>query len=228
MLSIATAFLHLRYHGLNQHFASSFTYHIRSHQLRKEHYISSSTYNQKQNADSKHITNSLHPTLKSQNKYTPPHPRSFIRQNIPSLHIHLPIRLILALKPQSHKVPIRLIILLFNLPITHSPRRHDFGFVKRRGSRIQCEYILAFVQIGQGGVGTRWRNRHEVVYARAVRDRWCWRIRVRVDDFIAALFAFSDDGCDAAEYAFAFCVCALFGVAVEDFGGRKEAGFEDV
>jgi hypothetical protein len=84
------------------------------------------------------------------------------------------------------------------------------------------------VQIGQGGVGTRRRDRHEVVYARAVRDRRGRWIRVRVDDFVAALFAFSDDGCNAAEYAFAFCVCALLGVAVEDFGGREEAGFEDV
>jgi hypothetical protein len=67
-----------------------------------------------------------------------------------------------------------------------------------------------------------------VVYARAVWDRRGRWIRVRVDDFVAALFAFSDDGCDAAQDAFAFCVCALFGVAVEDFGGGEEAGFEDI
>jgi hypothetical protein len=67
-----------------------------------------------------------------------------------------------------------------------------------------------------------------VVNGGAVRDRGCRRVRVRVDDFVAALFTLADDGCDAAEDAFAFGVCALFGVAVEDFGGGEKAGFEDV
>ena len=58
-----------------------------------------------------------------------------------------------------------------------------------------------------------------MVHARAVGDRGCGRVRVGVDDFVAALFSFADDGGDAAEDAFAFGVCALFGVAVEDFGG---------
>lgn len=58
-----------------------------------------------------------------------------------------------------------------------------------------------------------------MIYRCAVRDGWCGRIRVSIDDFVAALFAFADYGGDAAEDAFAFGVGALFGVAVEDFGG---------
>ncbi len=64
----------------------------------------------------------------------------------------------------------------------------------------------------------------------AVGDRGRWGIRVRVDDFVAALFAFTDYGGDAAEDAFAFVVCGAGGgavlcvVAVEDFGLWGEAG----
>jgi len=67
-----------------------------------------------------------------------------------------------------------------------------------------------------------------VVDRRAVRDRGCGRIGVRVDDFVAPLLALADDGGDAAEDAFALCVCAFLGVAVEDFCGGGEAGFTQV
>lgn len=67
-----------------------------------------------------------------------------------------------------------------------------------------------------------------MVHGCAIGDRWCRWVRVRVDDFVAALFAFADYGGYAAEDAFAFGVCALFGVAVEDFGGGEEAGFREV
>lgn len=67
-----------------------------------------------------------------------------------------------------------------------------------------------------------------MVYRCAVRDGWGRGIRVRVDDFVAALLALADDGGDAAQDAFAFGVCALFGVAVEDFCRGSEAGFAEV
>lgn len=67
-----------------------------------------------------------------------------------------------------------------------------------------------------------------MIHRCAVRDRRRGRIRISVYDFVAALFAFADYGGDAAEDAFAFGVCALFGVAVEDFGGGGKAGFADV
>jgi hypothetical protein len=64
-----------------------------------------------------------------------------------------------------------------------------------------------------------------VVNGSSIRDGRSWRIGVSIDDFVATLFALSDDRGDAAEDAFAFGVCALFGVAVEDFCGGGEAGF---
>lgn len=64
-----------------------------------------------------------------------------------------------------------------------------------------------------------------MVDRRAVRDRGCGRVWIRVDDFVAPLFALADYGGDTAQDAFAFSVCAFLGVAVEDFCGGGEAGF---
>jgi hypothetical protein len=52
--------------------------------------------------------------------------------------------------------------------------------------------------------------------------------RISIDDFVAALFSLANDRGDSAKDAFAFGVCALLGVAVEDFGFGKQAGFAQV
>ena len=65
-----------------------------------------------------------------------------------------------------------------------------------------------------------------MVYRCAVRYTGGWRVRISIDDFVAALFALADYGCYAAEDAFAFGLGrAFFGVAVEDFCLGGEAGF---
>jgi hypothetical protein len=52
--------------------------------------------------------------------------------------------------------------------------------------------------------------------------------RIRIDDFIAALFSLANDGGDAAQDAFTLGVCAFLWVAVEDFGRGDEARFANV
>lgn len=50
-------------------------------------------------------------------------------------------------------------------------------------------------------------------------------VRVCVDDFVAALLAFADDGGYAAEYAFSFEGAGLGICPVKDFGAYVEAEF---
>jgi hypothetical protein len=87
--------------------------------------------------------------------------------------------------------------------------------------RILSQYMPTLVQISQafvfGGYG------HEVSDAGSI-GRWQFAsgdwVRIRVLDFVAALFALADYVCDAAEYAFAFLGAAF--VAVEDVGAEAE------
>lgn len=80
-------------------------------------------------------------------------------------------------------------------------------------------------QVRQHEVSRGRRDGHEVVHGGAVGDGGGRGIRVRVDDFVAALLALADDGGDAAEDAFALGGrgVARLGVAVEDLGVDCEA-----
>lgn len=61
-----------------------------------------------------------------------------------------------------------------------------------------------------------------MIYGSAVGNCWGGRIGVGIDDLVAALFAFANYGCDAAEDTFAL-EGAGFVVAVEDFGVDNQA-----
>ena len=150
---------------------------------------------------------------------------SFVRQHISPLNSHLPIRLILALKPQPNHP---LLILPFpRLPLRDpDPAPHNLSLVKRRGAGVQREHVLADLEAAErevdvAGVAGR-GDGDEVVYRGAVGERGRRRVRVCVDDLVAALLAFADYGGYAAEDAFAFG--GALGWAVEDFCAGGEAG----
>lgn len=102
------------------------------------------------------------------------------------------------------------------------PRSHDFGFVESRRSRIQREDWLSHLQIRKRKVGRRGWDSDQMVDRGSVWLGWSGRVWISVDNLVAPLFAFANDGCDSAEDAFAF-QRPRFVVAVQHFGARNEA-----